>query len=258
MSIARLFVTDRLKAGTMAFAGAEFHHMVRVTRHQVNDTVRLFDGTGREADAEITFISRHSATLKVGKVDTVPEEEGPRIILAAAMPKSSRAGWLIEKSVEHGLERVIPISTSRGVVDPRHTRLDNLRANIIAPSKQCGRSRLMEIGDLISWQEFVASDLVSASTAVAHPGGMPFTESLVHTMLDEGEPFAVERRQEPRPTIVVAVGPEGGFTVEEITHAVTRGARLVSLGPRILRVETAGIMAASIFQAAKQTLPAIT
>ena len=70
--LSRFYVDDKLKSGKLSLDGAEFHHMVRVTRHQVGDTVRLFDGKGREADAEVTFISRHSATLKVGKVETLP------------------------------------------------------------------------------------------------------------------------------------------------------------------------------------------
>ncbi len=241
----RFFVEGRLKAGTMAFDGPEFHHMVRVTRHQVGDTVRLFDGAGKEADALIEFTSRHSATLKVGKVETVPEEEGPHLILGVAMPKATRGTTLVEKAVELGVSKIVPIKTARSVVDPRRSKLDNFRQNVIAASKQCGRSRLMEVADTVEWSSFVSQYMADSPSLVAHPGGVPFKEGLIHDLLE------TKRRTKNKPdTLVVAIGPEGGFTVEEISAAAIRGSRLISLGPRILRVETAALMAASVFTAA--------
>jgi len=251
MVASRFFVTDRLKKGTLSFEGAEFHHMVRVTRHQVGDTVLLFDGVGREAPAEIEHISRHAATLKVGKVETLPVEPGPYLVLAVAMPKSTRAATLVEKAVELGVSKVIPITTSRSVVDRRPSKLDQLRNNIIAASKQCGRSRLMEVGSVVTWSQFVSSDLLGPGTAVAHPGGVPFNEGLVQSMLPTAKP--AKKAGNVVDTLVAVVGPEGGFTVEEITQTVTRGARLVSLGPRILRVETAALMMSSVFTSAQMS-----
>jgi len=231
----------------MAFEGAEFHHMIRVTRHQVGDTVRLFDGAGKEADALIEFTSRHSATMKVGKVETVPDEPGPHLILAVAMPKATRGTTLVEKSVELGVSKIVPIRTARGIVDPRRSKLDNFRQNVIAASKQCGRSRLMEVTDPIDWSDFVSTYVAKETTVLAHPGGVPFKEGLVNELIAGNGGRGGKTASSP--TIVVTIGPEGGFTIEEISQAATRGGRLVSLGPRILRVETAAIMAASIFTA---------
>ena len=177
MVASRFFVTDRLKKGTMAFEGSEFHHMVRVTRHQVGDNVLLFDGAGREAEALIEHISRHAATLKVGKVETLPVEPGPYLVLAVAMPKASRAVTLVEKAVELGVSKIIPITTSRSVVDPRPSKLDQLRNNIISASKQCGRSRLMEVGEVITWSQLVSSDLLGEKTA----GGVRLVKSATGT-----------------------------------------------------------------------------
>ncbi len=244
----RFFVEGRLKSGTMAFEGAEFHHMIRVTRHQVGDTVRLFDGAGKEADALIEFTSRHSATMKVGKVETIPEEEGPQLILAVAMPKATRATTLVEKAVELGVAKIVPIRTARGVVDPRRSKLDNFRQNVIAASKQCGRSRLMEVTDTLDWSDFISKYVANETTVLAHPGGVPFKEGLINELVSSSAGRG--RKKSGASTVVVAIGPEGGFTVEEISQAATRGGRLVSLGPRILRVETAAMMAASVFTAA--------
>ncbi|MBI1314517.1 RsmE family RNA methyltransferase [bacterium] len=244
----RFFVEGRLKAGTMAFDGPEFHHMIRVTRHQVGDTVRLFDGAGKEADALIEFTSRHSATMKVGKVETIPEEDGPQLILAVAMPKATRGTTLVEKAVELGVSKIVPIRTARGVVDPRQTKLEGFRQNVIAASKQCGRSRLMEVTNTVDWSDFVGQYVAKYPTLVAHPGGVPLKEGLIKELC--GQTGGRSKKKTEVPTVVMAIGPEGGFVVEEISQAAVRGGRLVSLGPRMLRIETAAIMVASVFTAA--------
>lgn len=247
----RFFIEDGLRSGKIAFGGSEFHHMVRVTRHQIGDTVRLFDGTGLEADAKLTFISRHTATLDVDSIEEVPEETGPRFTLAVPLPKASRAGWLVEKAVELGVSRIIPIRTSRSVVDPRASRLDTLRQSVIAASKQSGRSRLMSIDPVVEWAELLKQDRSGRAIVVAHPGGAPFTTSLVTESLSNAVAGAKTKTSKLSPELLAVVGPEGGFTVEEISQAATNDARLVSLGPRLLRVETATLMMASVFLSAQ-------
>ena len=249
--VSRFFIENEFRSGTVSFDGPEFHHMIRVTRHQVGDTVRLFDGTGREADAELTFVTRNSATLDVSQIETVPEETGPKLTLAVPLPKASRAGWLVEKAVELGISHLIPLKTSRSVVDPRLSRLDTLRQNIIAASKQCGRSRLMTIAPMIEWTEFLKQECAGRTVVVAHPGGAPFTSSLVTESFRDLVAGAKSKAARQNPEMLAAVGPEGGFTIEEVTQAVSQGARLVSLGPRLLRVETAAVMMASIFLSAQ-------
>lgn len=249
--VSRFFVENDFRSGTVAFDGPEFHHMVRVTRHQVGDTVRLFDGTGREADAKLKFVTRHSATLSVGKIETMPDETGPRLTIAIPLPKASRAGWLVEKAVELGVSRIIPLKTARSVVDPRESKLDTLRQSIIAASKQCGRSILMELAPVMEWSDFLKTECAGKAVNVAHPGGASFTSSLVIESLAEVAAAAKTRKKKASPEMIAAIGPEGGFTIEEISQAVTQGARLVSLGPRLLRVETAGAMMASVFVAAQ-------
>jgi 16S rRNA (uracil1498-N3)-methyltransferase len=244
--VSRFFVDDHLKSGMLNFDGSEFHHMIRVTRHQVGDDVRLFDGTGREANANITFISRHSAALKVSRVETIAEDETAQLVLAVAMPKSSRSGWLVEKAVELGVSHIQPITTSRSVVNARETKLDNLRQNIVSACKQSGRSRLMEIKPTLSWADFIKNQVPKNVVAVAHPGGMPFSTTLVGDLAGQAKRSGSKKKTGKQ--VIVAIGPEGGFTVEEITQAVTREARLVSLGQRILRVETAALAVAAVYQ----------
>jgi len=250
--VSRFHLPDNLKTGSLSFDGSEFHHMVRVTRHQVGDTIRLFDGSGREADAEITSISRRSATLTVGEVQSLAESDRPQLILAVAMPKSSRAGMLVEKSVELGVNRLIPLKTARSVVAPGQSKLETLRGNVVAACKQCGRSRLMTIDAVADWNDFLSAESGQNLMAIADPGGTPFTESLLRTM-----PFDTEQPQPAgnRQNLVMAIGPEGGLTDDEVARATTYGAQPVSLGPRILRVETAAFAAAAVFQSVMQEMP---
>jgi 16S rRNA (uracil1498-N3)-methyltransferase len=167
------------------------------------------------------------------------------------VPKASRAGWLIEKAVELGVKNIIPLKTSRSVVDPRSSKLDTLRQNIVAASKQCGRSRLMTISPVVEWADFLKKECTGKSVVVAHPGGASFTGPLVRESLAEAAAKAKTKKAKANPEMIAVVGPEGGFTVEEITQAVSKGGRLVSLGPRLLRVETAGVMMASVFVSAQ-------
>lgn len=247
----RFLIENDLRSGTISCDGSEFHHMVRVTRHQVGDTVRLFDGTGREADAKLTFVSRHAATLDVSRIETMPEETGPRLTLAVPLPKASRAGWLVEKAAELGVSCIIPLKTSRSVVDPRTSRLDALRQSVIAASKQSGRSRLMTISSVVEWADFLKQQCSGKAVVVAHPGGAPFTPALIAESLADVAANAKLKKANLSPEMLVVVGPEGGFSVEEISQAATHGARLVSLGPRLLRVETATVMIASVFLSAQ-------
>jgi 16S rRNA (uracil1498-N3)-methyltransferase len=106
-----------------------------------------------------------------------------------------------------------------------------MRRTIVEASKQCGRNRLMELADPTEWRDFVERELAGSAGWVAHPSGEPF------------------RVQTPSPAgpIVAAVGPEGGFTEVELEKAAQVGAKLVALGPRMLRIETAAVALAALF-----------
>lgn len=240
----QFYVADKLKAGVITFEGSEYHHLARVLRHQVGDKVRLFDGTGKLADAEITFISRTAATLKVDKPYMAPPETGPTLTVAVALPRLQRAGWLIEKCVELGVTKFVPLATEHVVVHPRESKLDNLRELIIQACKQCGRARVMEICEVTTWKDFVANEFSKQPVVVAHPGGMPFNETLISNLLSSAK--TTDASKGTASGLIIAIGPEGGFSVEEVTKAMTNGATLVSLGSHILRVETAAVVMASI------------
>lgn len=226
----RFFFPGPLKTGRLRLDGAEAHHLVHVLRISAGQNVTFFDGLGTEARAEVTAITEGGVELNVGELQSADTESTVDLTLAAAVPKGDRFDWLIEKATELGVRRFVPLVTHRSVVNPGEGKLDKMRRTIVEASKQCGRSRLMELAPPSSWLEFVERDFSAAECWVADPAGEAFQMSAVFMAAP----------------VVVAVGPEGGFTDGELELATKAGARLVSLGSRILRIETAALAAAAL------------
>jgi 16S rRNA (uracil1498-N3)-methyltransferase len=165
---------------------------------------------------------------------TVPESPGPQLVLAVSMPSAARAVRLIEQAVELGVTRLIPLHTARTVPPARGFSLEKVQDSIVSASRLSGRSRLMKVDSQMSWSQFLTSKLMGPGTIVAHPGGAPLNEAL---------PQAVN-------AAASAGSPDNGkriLTIDEIIAAVTHGARLVDLGPRPLRTDTAALVIASAF-----------
>jgi 16S rRNA (uracil1498-N3)-methyltransferase len=221
----RFYLPQSLETPGLRLTGAEANHLRRVLRYEPGDEITLFDGRGSEARARIVSIADDAVELAV--LERSPADEFPRwsVTLASAVPKGERFDWLVEKATELGVDRVVPLITARSIVNPGAGKLARLRRTIIEASKQCGRSRLMELADPIPWDDFLAGRSSSESFVIADPSGEPFGPSRAASGVD----------------MVLAVGPEGGFTTDELVRAGERGAGLVSLGSTILRIETAAI-----------------
>ena len=227
----RFYMADLQDAGTVTLEGLEAHHLMHVLRASPGDIVEIFNGAGLVASAQIEAIRKRDAQLRV--LGAHREGQPTRqIVLATAVPKGDRFDWLIEKSTELGVTRIIPLVTARSVVDPRDSKLDKLRQTVIAACKQCGRNSLLELSPVTSWSDFVRDELAIHGGYIAHPGSgaVPIAASLLSGIA----------------TVVLAVGPEGGFKDEEVAAAIECGARPISLGPLILRIETAGIALAAL------------
>lgn len=220
----RFHTPDALTPGEYVLSGPEAHHLTTVRRFGPGDTVVLFNGDGFEYAAEIISTGRRQATLNVLRAEAVSRELPFELTIAAAMPKGDRGDFLIEKLVELGVSRFVPLHTDRTVVQPRESRLAKLHQAVIEASKQCGRNVLMHIDEPTRWSDFLKT-AQAGQRLILHPNGDPL----------------LSRDSAP---VTFAIGPEGGFTDEELNAAITSGWVQVSLGPRILRVETAAIAAA--------------
>lgn len=202
-------------------------------RLRAGDRVSLFDGNGTNALAEIVTTLKRNAQLRIVEKHHC-EEARPRLVLATAVPKGDRFRWLVEKATELGVARLVPLETELSSVDPRERKLDKLRQTVIAACKQCGRSRLMEIDRVTHWNDFVAAEMPGHRAVVAHP------------VSDARLDLEQLQRDWRGATVVAAIGPEGGFTPEEVELAIQAGARPICLGPQLLRIETAAIAVATL------------
>ncbi|MFM9963607.1 MAG: RsmE family RNA methyltransferase [Planctomycetaceae bacterium] len=216
---------------TVELDGSEAHHLLHVLRAKVGDRIGLFNGGGDEAIAELIKHNKRSAELHIIKCWTTPAETD-ELILATALPKGDRAKWLVEKATELGATRIIPLRTARSVVEPGEGKLDKLMQAAIAACKQSGRSRLPRLDPLTPLADVLREFSATRPTRIlllADP----------HAERNVGELF--ESLGNALPTTIALIGPEGGFTVEEQSAAITAGATPVRLGSNILRIETAAL-----------------
>jgi 16S rRNA (uracil1498-N3)-methyltransferase len=174
----------------------------------------------------VLAVGKKQVTLAVLRRDVVSREVPAPVVVASAIPKGDRADYLIEKLGEVGATRFIPLVTERAVVIPKEGTLAKLGRGVIEASKQCGRNVLMRIDPPKLWAEFI------------HLSDLPPAKFVLHTA--NGTVPA-----KPEGGVAVAVGPEGGFTAAEVATAVGAGWQVVSFGPRVLRVETAAVVAAA-------------
>ena len=223
----RFYTDDILRPGEYSLTGPEAHHLTAVRRGAVGDAIVLFNGDGCEYLAEIVSLGKKSVGLIVGESHVVDRELGFPFEVACAMPKGDRGDFLIEKLTELGVTRFTPLITARTVVQPKDARIDNLRKAVVEASKQCGRNTLMEIHTATPWDAFTSD---AELRVILHPGAVALSQ------------LGISRSG----SVAVAIGPEGGFTDGEIADALASGWHAATLGPRILRIETAAIAAVSV------------
>jgi len=224
----RFFVETPIGDATAAtLVDAEAHHLAKVMRAAVGSQVIAFDGSGYEFTAKVAKSGRSTVDLQILERRLIDRELAHPLMLAVALPKGDRQKFLVEKLVELGVTRLVPLQTARGVAEATTSALTRLRRQVIEASKQCGRNRLMEIAEPVSLQELIQQSPSMPRRLLAHPSGISLAVS-------------------PTPQASVAVvGPEGGFTDQEVDLAAQSGFEAVSLGPRILRVETAAVAIAA-------------
>ncbi|MFM7035396.1 MAG: RsmE family RNA methyltransferase [Planctomycetia bacterium] len=228
----RFFLAAPPRDGRGILEGDEARHCSRVLRVKLGDVISVFDGRGSEWPARVAGIGRDAVTLDLGEPRPAEPATPIRLTLAVALPKGDRQKWLVEKSSELGVTRLVPLITERGVAEATDAARARLERAVIEACKQCGRNTLMEIAAPATVGELAARHPASLRL-IAHPGGAPLGD----------QPIATSGRDVQE--IVAAIGPEGGFTPEEFHLATAAGFLPVSLGAHILRVETAAIALAA-------------
>jgi 16S rRNA (uracil1498-N3)-methyltransferase len=221
----RVYINCPLRPGSVTIQGSEAHHLAVVCRTRPGDAICLFNGDGHEYPATVEEVGKRAVAVQVHGVETPDRELGHRLEVAAPLPKGDRGQFLLEKLTELGVTAYIPLNTRRSVITPGAGRLDKLERYVIEASKQTGRNVLMRVQPAQDWMTYCRSPDLPATRWLATPGGM--TGSWM-----------------PGQDLAVAVGPEGGFTEEEIEAGRQAGWQVIGLGPRILRIETAAIVLA--------------
>lgn len=228
-SLPRLFVRAQLGEGVRVDLDAsQANYLGNVMRLGEGAELLVFDGSSGEWLARISEAGKKRMALTVER-RTRQSEAIPDVWLAFAPVKRTQTDWLVEKATELGVAKLIPVITQRTIAE--RVKLERLRSIAIEAAEQCGRTRLPTIDEPISLAQF----LKQADRAIyfADEGG--------------GEPAASAFKPGPA---VILTGPEGGFTDDE--RAVIRAAPNaipVSLGPRILRAETAALAALAVYMA---------
>ena len=258
----RYFVESAITAERVSLTGSEAHHLARVMRASPGTEVVLFDGSGDEFSARVTSVGRSTVDLQIVQRQPVDRELPISIHLGVPLPKGDRQRWLIEKCVELGVRRVVPLKTVRGVAQPVQQALVRLRRSVIEASKQCGRNRLMEIVEPCPLSEFLITAPATAARFVAHPHGsarlIPRDDLLAPfhagaAAVGKQAPGAGSPVDPERVDLYLAVGPEGGFTEEEIGVVDGAAWQVIRFGARTLRIETAAIALVSLFAMLSET-----
>lgn len=245
----RFFAAEPIVDQRVTLAGAEAHHLLHVLRVEVGRRVTLFDGSGAEYTATVANRSRAEVTLEILDRQAIDRERACPLILAVSLPKGDRQKWLVEKLTELGATALVPLLSERGVAQPTAAAIDRLGRSVVEASKQCGRNRLMAITRPRAWHELAAAsdEQILAAVAGEHPPVPVADAALQRIVAHPAGPALAGAAAGVNGPALIAVGPEGGWSEAEIAAAVAAGWEALSLGPRVLRVETAAVAMAAAF-----------
>ena len=229
------FVTPQQISGDkIRIEGGDVNHMKNVLRMKLHEKAEISDGESRTYLCEVEAYEEDVAVLHILEEMEADTEPASKLYLFQGLPKSDKMELIVQKAVELGVYQVIPVAMKRSVV-----RLDDKKAakkadrwNSIAESaaKQAGRNRIPEVTMPLSYNEALkmAEELDVTLLPYELAGGMEVTREVIR-QIKSGQ------------SVGIFIGPEGGFEPEEVDAAVSMGAKVITLGRRILRTETAGL-----------------
>lgn len=233
MRLSRFFIDSALSLGSQELPEAQAHYISRVLRLTTGTAVQLFDGGGLEYRGELIEVGKKRVQVLLTEALAGLPESPLQIHLGQGLSRGERMDWAIQKATELGVTQLTPVFTERCEVrlnDERaDKRLTHWRQIAISACEQCGRSKLPIIHPpvaLVDWLESLEADL----KLVLHPVANPLTE------------------HRPPQKLAVLIGPEGGLSELELLHAQKTGFQAARFGPRVLRTETAPIVALSLAQ----------
>lgn len=221
------FLIPNLASLQILIQNDEHHHLSRVLRLRAGETVLVGDGRGDVAEAVIEEVEQNVTRCRVIALHERFNESPVEVTLLQGVLKNpSKMDWLVEKATELGVTSIVPLMTEHTVA--HSVKTDRLRKLAETATKQCLRGRIPDISDPLSLPDAV--DDYAASRLLVFHESAPL-DATIETLVLDGRPIAV------------FIGPEGGFSSAEVDLLHSRGADVLSLGPRRLRGETAGLAA---------------
>jgi len=212
------------------------HHLLHVLRVKLNTPVIIFNGQGGEYEAVISKLEKRSVSVRILKFCAVDRESPLKIHLAQGISRGEKMDFTLQKAVELGVTEITPLLTTRcGVLLSKERwqkRLQHWQSVIVSACEQCGRNELPTLHDVIELKTWISASRSDLKFILA-PNGVDILPASINSSA----------------SIELMVGPEGGFSEEEISFANKYQFVSIKLGPRVLRTETAALVALSILQA---------
>lgn len=234
MRVSRFFLDAPLASGEQILEGDLAHYIGRVLRLGPGTPVQIFNGSGREWPGEVVEVSKRQVRLALGEAVAGLQESALHIHLGQALSRGERMDWAIQKAVELGVAEITPLFTERCEVRLQGERADKRQQHwqqiAVSACEQCGRSRVPTVHPPVALSEWLA-------------GLQAELKLVLHHRTDQ------DLRSLPAPaTLGLLIGPEGGLSAGEIKQAEEGGFRAARFGPRVLRTETAPVVAISVAQ----------
>ncbi|RGD66007.1 16S rRNA (uracil(1498)-N(3))-methyltransferase [Lachnospiraceae bacterium OF09-6] len=233
----RFFVEEpAMGENSITITGGDVNHIKNVLRMSVGDKICVINGqNNKEYYCEITAVGNDAVDTRICEIRESDQELGNEVVLFQGLPKSDKMELIIQKAVELGVHTIVPVSTDRTVVKLDAKKEANKRKRWMSISesaaKQSGRLRIPEVTPVVSYRE--ALEMAKKMDVCLIPyelaEGMEKTRELMSSI-------------QPGQSVAVFIGPEGGFESSEIEKAMEIGAWPITLGKRILRTETAGLV----------------
>jgi len=245
----RLFLSpEELTSQEILIHGENAHYISSVLRVQTGDMLTIFDGQGNRYLCKINKIHKKEVIAEKVKTEMYSAESPILIVLAQGIPKGDKMDFIVQKSTEMGVKKIIPLITERSQV--QHTaKTERWRKIALSASQQSGREKIPDIEEAVNFKEFF------------NPPIPPLSKGDEGGFLDKNHCGIIFSEEEKNQTlkkvlkdfkeitaIALLIGPEGGFSDTETKMAIEKGFIAASLGPRILRTETAALSAISIIQ----------
>jgi 16S rRNA (uracil1498-N3)-methyltransferase len=243
------FVDAPLTAGaSIALPATVAHHVGKVTRMRDGDAITLFNGNGHFYSGTLRFTGKTECSVDIELMAQAQTESRLRITLLQGLASSEKMAWVIEKATELGVSTIVPVLCQRSVAqlkdDKTEKKLAHWKNIAIAASSQCGRASLPVIADPISSLQVANFERFSIESQCAVLD--PIADQKLSAWAGSTGGLV---QGSSRPCFTLYIGPEGGLTRTEIDIAQQAGFLSITLGPRILRTETAGTTAIAALQA---------